>query len=144
MTNTRYRAGRDLEYAAKNDLEVNGYLVFRTAGSHGAADLIAFKGRGGTFARSETLLVQCKTGGALGPAERTELYGVAAITGGTPIMARWRKEGNRARHVWYTELMGSERDMQRAWTPDHAFTTCPACPDIPELGRCEHQRRAIA
>jgi hypothetical protein len=147
MPNTRYRAGRDLEYAAKNDLEVNGYITFRTAGSHGAADVIALKGVGGTFARRETLLVQCKTGGALGPAERTELYNLAALIGATPILARWHKEGNRARQVWYTELIGTDRDSQRAWTPDHAFTTCMLCPDVPELGRCAHQkqdRRATA
>ena len=109
-----YRAGRDLEYASKKDLEANGYIVFRTAGSHGAADLIAFK-------HSEILLVQCKTNGTLGPAERTELYGLAQLVHATALMARWIKEGNRARQVWYTELVGTVRDAQRAWTPDHGL-----------------------
>jgi hypothetical protein len=132
VTNVRYRAGRDLEYAARNYLQVNGYIVVRAASSKGIADLVALK-------LGETLLVQCKTGGALGPAERYELYGSAVLVGAVPLLARWVKPSpSAAREVWFTELISSERDGQRAWTADHAFCTCP---DIPELGRCEHQRQ---
>jgi Holliday junction resolvase-like predicted endonuclease len=38
---TRYHKGRSFEYQVKRWLEDKGYLVLRTAGSHGFADLIA-------------------------------------------------------------------------------------------------------
>jgi Holliday junction resolvase len=37
-----YRKGARYEYYVKRLLEEKGYLVFRTAGSHGPFDLIAF------------------------------------------------------------------------------------------------------
>lgn len=47
---TNYQRGRALEYKIKNQLEEEGYLVLRTAGSHGLFDLIAldrpFQGKG--------------------------------------------------------------------------------------------------
>lgn len=53
-----YKKGRAFEYFIYHKLEDKGYLVFRTAGSHGVADLIAFKKH---FHRpDEILLVQCK------------------------------------------------------------------------------------
>lgn len=39
---TKYERGRDNEYRAMRDLEAEGYTVTRTAGSHGAADVIAW------------------------------------------------------------------------------------------------------
>jgi Holliday junction resolvase len=38
---TRYQKGRRFEYQFKKFLEKQGYIVLRTAGSHGFADLIA-------------------------------------------------------------------------------------------------------
>jgi Holliday junction resolvase len=38
---TRYHKGRRFEYQVKRWLEDKGYLVLRTAGSHGFVDLIA-------------------------------------------------------------------------------------------------------
>jgi hypothetical protein len=43
MGNRNYLRGRAKEYQLKSDLEKKGYIVFRTAGSHGLADLIAVK-----------------------------------------------------------------------------------------------------
>jgi len=41
--NNNYRRGRQKEYKLKEELEHEGYTVFRTSGSHGIADLIAVK-----------------------------------------------------------------------------------------------------
>lgn len=41
--NQNYVRGREAEYKLKHDLERAGYLVLRTAGSHGAFDLVALK-----------------------------------------------------------------------------------------------------
>jgi Holliday junction resolvase len=43
---TRYHKGRRFEYQFKKWLEEKGYLVLRTAGSHGFADLIAIGKQG--------------------------------------------------------------------------------------------------
>ena len=43
--NRNYHRGRQKEYELKERLEGDGYIVFRTSGSHGIADLIAVKPR---------------------------------------------------------------------------------------------------
>ncbi|MHC1600108.1 MAG: restriction endonuclease [Candidatus Methanospirareceae archaeon] len=49
----KYHRGRRFEYKVKRNLEDNGYLVFRMAGSK-PIDLIALK-------NGEVLLIECKT-----------------------------------------------------------------------------------
>jgi Holliday junction resolvase len=51
---TKYERGRDAEYRTINELRANGYDAVRTAGSHGAADVIAWNGVHIRF-------IQCKT-----------------------------------------------------------------------------------
>ena len=41
MPNKNYQKGRAKEYRLKRKLENQGYIVLRTAGSHGFADLVA-------------------------------------------------------------------------------------------------------
>lgn len=43
MVNVNYRRGRAKEYRLKKKYEKKGFIVLRTAGSHGFADLIAIK-----------------------------------------------------------------------------------------------------
>lgn len=43
MTNKNYRSGRRFEYKIKKWLEKYGWFICRTAGSHSAFDLIAFR-----------------------------------------------------------------------------------------------------
>ena len=45
MPNRNYLRGRAKEYELKERLEGEGFIVFRTSGSHGQADLIAVKPR---------------------------------------------------------------------------------------------------
>ena len=55
MPNRNYVKGRRLEYAVLRALRSRGWTAVRTAGSHGWADVIAWKtGR-------PTLVVQCKS-----------------------------------------------------------------------------------
>jgi hypothetical protein len=53
--NIRYIKGRRLEYKVKKELEKNGYIVIRSAGSHSPFDLVALKQT--TFEESETSIV---------------------------------------------------------------------------------------
>ena len=46
---TNYIRGRNFEYRVKKLLEKKGYIVFRTAGSHGLFDLIGIKNYGSFF-----------------------------------------------------------------------------------------------
>jgi len=48
-----YKKGRSFEYRVRRYYEKQGYLVIRSAGSKGIADLVAIKG-------DEVLLIQCK------------------------------------------------------------------------------------
>lgn len=117
MTNSRYRAGYDLERATRLYLEANGYLVIRASGSKGCADLVALK------PGPAVLLVQCKTSGRLGPAERAELYGCAELTGATALAVRWAKDGHQARYPQFARLTSREASGLTPWTPDYAMET---------------------
>lgn len=55
---SNYRRGAAFELRVAKALEEDGYFVVRSAGSHGAADLVALK-------LGEVLLVQCKRSGAI-------------------------------------------------------------------------------
>jgi len=54
MPNKNYERGRASEYRTQRELEALGYQTTRTAGSHGAADVIAWN-------ECHTRYVQCKT-----------------------------------------------------------------------------------
>jgi len=66
MPNKNYNSGRNFEYRVKKYLESKGYLVFRSAGSHSIADLIAFPKSSWQFS---TLLIQCKHHGKISKVE---------------------------------------------------------------------------
>lgn len=120
MPNPRYRAGRDLEYAIANDLEANGYHVIRAAGSHGLADLIAFK-------PGQVLIVQAKTDGKMTTQQRCDLSQLAAMVpdfGGIPLIARWEATGPRGgRTVAYARALFQADPCP--WTPDYALDVTP-------------------
>lgn len=88
---TKYDAGRALEYRVRDLLVSVGYLVVRSAGSKGIADLVALPRIGGAAyeALSSPLLVQCKRGGVLGPAEWNQLLSEALSVSAVPVLARY-------------------------------------------------------
>lgn len=56
MVNANYLKGRNFEYKVKKYLQEQGYVVLRTAGSHGMYDLIAIK-----FEPEPSIIfIQCK------------------------------------------------------------------------------------
>ncbi len=80
MTNN-YARGRAFEYRVWHHLEGLGWTVFRTAGSHSPADLLALK-------CGEVALVQCKAGnGYMPPLERQTILGLAGELGVMAILA---------------------------------------------------------
>ena len=77
---TQYDKGRRFEYRVKKHYEEYGWTVFRTAGSHSQADLIAMRA-------GEVQLIQCRTNGYLLPIERIGFLEVAKELGVTPVLA---------------------------------------------------------
>ena len=78
---TNYARGATFERTVKADLEAKGYIVFRSAGSHGPYDLVA-------LGPSE-MLIQCKLNGKMSPKERAELCDAAHRAYVKPVKA-WR------------------------------------------------------
>ena len=109
--------GTRAENAVVDELGVHGYDVTRSAGSKGAADLVAVHD-------GEILFVQVKICGQEkgyqqpSPAERRELVRIAGRCGGVPVVAqRHPGSGPRpARTAWY-ELTGPGPAERRPWTP---------------------------
>ena len=64
ISNKNYVKGRAFEYQIKKLFEKKGFMVFRTAGSHSPADLIAFTKLEDWFRNKELgyvpILIQCK------------------------------------------------------------------------------------
>jgi Holliday junction resolvase len=77
---TSYSKGRHFEYTTRRHLESKGFVVFRSAGSHSVADLIALRA-------GEVWLVQCKSDGYMSPLERRNFVEVAAELGVVAIVA---------------------------------------------------------
>ncbi|BAL87353.1 putative holliday junction resolvase [Actinoplanes missouriensis 431] len=103
---SHYAAGRRFEWACRDDLADNGYIVIRAAGSKGDAkvDLIAIK-------PGQLLFIQCKsTAGALGPAEWDRLVEVSAMVGAIPVLAA---KGGRGQGIQYTRLLGPKKPRAR-------------------------------
>lgn len=84
--------GDYFERQAKAALEVHGWLVIRSAGSYGVADLVAL--RADDEGRPVALLVSCKISGRIGPAERMALLDAARQTGALPRVAMRPKGGH--------------------------------------------------
>ena len=87
MPNSNYRKGVAFERRVMHYLESIGYEVFRTAGSHGVADLIAF------HPHSPPGWVQCKCGTAtMSKKEREELCDRATNVGAVGVYAHTNKQ----------------------------------------------------
>ncbi len=82
MAPTRYARGREREYRTMNILRKDGWLVSRSAASHGAVDVFAAKG-------GRILLVQVKSGKARVKKEELE------------ELVQWGKNSNGDAEVWH-------------------------------------------
>lgn len=82
MPNRNYQAGRSREYRTMNALRKDGWMVSRSAASHGAVDVFAAKD-------GRVLLVQVKSGRARASKEELE------------ELVKWGKSSNGDAEVWY-------------------------------------------
>jgi Holliday junction resolvase len=87
MTMTNRQRGDYFERQVMATLKAHGWVVYRSAGSHGAADLVA-----GRYDR-KPVLIQCKISGRIDPAERTALLDEAEQAGWRAVVALRPKGG---------------------------------------------------
>ncbi|MDV3293097.1 MAG: restriction endonuclease [Nitrososphaerales archaeon] len=87
MVSTQYVRGRAREYRAMSMLRSEGWMVSRSAASHGAVDVFAAKG-------GRLLLVQVKSGRARVKKEELE------------ELVRWARESNGDAEVWHFKGRG--------------------------------------
>ena len=87
MPNSNRQRGDYLERQTRDALRACGWIVVRAAGSQGVADLVALRHD------MRPLLVSCKLGPGIPPAERRELVEASATAGARPIMATRTKRG---------------------------------------------------
>jgi len=78
----RYHTGRRGEWKVKQMLQREGYVVYRAAGSKGAADLVAIK-------NSQAYLIQVKRNHKPTKQELWRLYDEATLCGAFPIISLW-------------------------------------------------------
>ena len=104
---TNYDNGARLERAAKTDLETAGYLVLRSSGSHGPADLVALPRRvpAAGDRPGRILLIQCKTDAYMPRTARLEFARLSQAVGAIAILCYWRKEGRAARKPAYRVIL---------------------------------------
>jgi Holliday junction resolvase len=87
VPNRNYLAGRSREYRAMNTLKKDGWMVSRSAASHGAVDVFAAK-------EGRILLVQVKSGRARATKEELE------------ELVKWGESSNGDAEVWYYKGRG--------------------------------------
>ncbi len=94
MPNKNYERGRASEYKCQRDLETEGYQTTRTAGSHGAADVIAWNTHHMRFIQCKTTVGKVTTSANSYPADRKKLAAILLPPHGQAEM--WvRKIGQR-------------------------------------------------
>jgi Holliday junction resolvase len=87
MPNRARNRGDYLERQTKAALIALDWVVVRSAGSLGAADLIALRWD------KKPLLISCKITGTVPPAERMAIREAAAMAGARPVLATRVKRG---------------------------------------------------
>ncbi|MBI2889954.1 MAG: hypothetical protein HYY13_04120 [Nitrospirae bacterium] len=87
-----YAKGRRLEYRTIRYLEAQGYRCIRSAGSHGAVDVVAVNGTGGLF-------VQVKANRLPSLDERETFAAYPCPPGFKRIIHRWRDYGKEPEAV---------------------------------------------
>ena len=98
MPNRRYNKGRAKEYRAMEILRKDGFHAIRSAGSHGAVDVIAAKS-------GKILLIQVKSGKAR--IKKDELK----------ELVKWAEAFNGEGQVWHFRGRGNTQ-KRRVFAPD--------------------------
>jgi len=102
LVGTRYAKGRDREYRTMSILKHDGWLVSRSAASHGAVDVFAAKG-------GRLLLIQVKSGRARVKKEELE------------ALVSWGKNSNGNAEVWHFKD-GGDVERRRVYKARGAVT----------------------
>jgi len=89
---TNYSRGANFERRVRRHLENEGWVVFRSAGSHSPADLIALKA-------GEVMLVQCQTNGQFTRAKKGALQMLTEELGCQGCLA-WREGKTLRMGLW--------------------------------------------
>ena len=113
MPNLARQRGDYFERRTRETLEAEGFVVIRSAGSLGCADLVALK------AGELPLLISCKLHGKLPRSELNHLEQVARRAGALPILA-WR-----VRRGW-VGMTAVSRHGNVAWPDLHMPPARPA------------------
>ena len=87
LPNRNYNRGRSREYRTMLTLKEDGWMVSRSAASHGAVDVFAAKG-------GKVLLLQVKSGKARATKEELE------------ELVKWGESSNADAEVWYYKGRG--------------------------------------
>ena len=74
---SKYRRGRDFEYAVMKDMQGKGYLAVRSPASKSPADIYC-------FAKGSLVFIQCKLGGLIGVGEWNESLRLRNVGRGAP------------------------------------------------------------
>jgi len=109
--------GRGLEYAVRDCLKAEGYIVFRCAGSR-PVDLVAIR-------EGKIILLECKTGKnpSLPPKQLKHILEISERVGGSVVLAV-RKKYRKIRWFKTTKLgikeaghvdVGLHRDCEEVW-----------------------------
>jgi Holliday junction resolvase len=91
MPNNNRNRGDYFERQTRHALEAVGWLVVRSAGSLGPADLIAV--RRSSDNQPHVLLIACKTDGHISPAERANLLAAADQAAAEALLAHRPSRG---------------------------------------------------
>jgi Holliday junction resolvase len=84
--------GDYFERQTREALREAGWIVIRSAGSYGPADLIAV--RRNSMDRAHVLLISCKVDGRIGPAERAALLDACDQAAAEPLVASRPSKGS--------------------------------------------------
>lgn len=104
--NKQYRTGLIFEYEVRNWLKDRGWMVFRSAGSKTAIDLIGVRD-------NQTILVQCKYGSKIDKQERLSMCKIEEITGNhIQVLLAYRPRHGKEIE-WYT--MKKDGDIMRVY-----------------------------
>lgn len=97
ITNRNYKNGAIFENQVKRYFEKMGCIAFRSAGSHGLADVIAISKDGTMF------LIQCKKSGIFPKSEIAELIQASHLFPCTFLLADHKERGR----IHFTNLVGN-------------------------------------
>ena len=115
MPNKHYLAGRKKEWKVQEALEAEGYMTFRTAGSHTPVDVLAFYEIGLRLVQGSAVWVQVNSKSPISNDEWNVLYQHATRCGAIPVLAICLSR----KPIQFYQLLGTraKNSHVKPWTP---------------------------